>query len=133
MDCIRTGTTSETGVTARAGFCTVVVDVVVLVTAACFMTGSGLKRPRSEGEKLPARIARENSCRSSVDIRNLPVPVPLATVGIGAAAEISGELTAVARAGEAITAGLVPVPEAGKLVGSAVVCSTGTAGCGTAL
>ena len=67
-------------------------------TAALFITGRGLRRPRSEGESPPRCAVRKNSCKSLLDIRNLSSP------GIFFAGVTGGGITV---AGTFATAGVV--------------------------
>ena len=64
------------------------IGVVTDARAALFITGRGLRRPRSDGESPPRCAVRRNSCRSLLLIRNFSSPGPFfeGVTGGGAAA-----------------------------------------------
>ena len=72
------------------------VDTVVDATATLFITGRGLRRPRSEGESPLVCAARRNSCKTTFVIRNFSSPGLFfeGVVGGGAAVVLTAAGTA---------------------------------------
>ncbi len=66
------------------------IGTLAAATAALFITGRGLRRPRSDGESPPLCAVRKNSCRSLLVMRNFSSPGPFRAGVAGGGAAVAG-------------------------------------------
>ena len=71
------------------------IGTVADAKAALFITGRGLRRPRTDRESPPRCAVRRNSCRSLLDISNFSSPAPFFEGVAGGGAGVASVFTAV--------------------------------------
>ncbi len=90
-------------------------------TVTLFITGRGLRRPRSEGESPLLCAVRRNSCKSLFDIRNFSSP------GLFFGGVVGGGAAAVFTIVAAV--GIIGIVAAAAIVGFALSVRTGVSAC----